>query len=89
MSVASAVLVLQDPKLNVHRLDERSVFIEKRKHVPTCRTLKLNLLDFLHFVKTVGSSYADQLGRVAFVGFEVQVQSDFLYAHFLEELNID
>ena len=71
MGVATAVLVLQDGQLDVHGFDERHVFVAQWKYVPAGWPLKLNLLDFLHFVEAISSADADELGSIAFISLKV------------------
>ena len=76
MRVAAAVLVLYNCYLDVVSFYEfASVFLQ-RKHVPPFGLFKLNLFDFLEFVKTVVGADRNFLGRIRLVGSHVQVNRE-------------
>jgi len=82
------MLVLQDSQLYVRSFDVGLVFVGEREDVPPSWLFELDLLDFLQFEETVGSTDADKLWCVAFVCFEIKVKSDFLDPHLLQELDV-
>ena len=80
MGVSSLVLVLKNPNLNEHRLDEVVFLSRIRIHlgripkfegVPADWLIKLNHLNFLDLLETVLQPYRYFLRGVRFIGFEV------------------
>ncbi len=94
MRIPPTMLVLQYCQLTLHGLyvgfQHLSIhtFLLKLECKPPNGLLKVNVLDLLQLIETVSDSYGYLGGSIAFIGLEIQIQSDLLHTHFFKELNI-
>ena len=71
VSISARLLVLQDPDLDVHRLDRGPISVVQREDVPAERLNELYHFQLLQLVEAVRDPDRDLLGCVALVRLEV------------------
>ena len=83
------MLVLEDGDLNQVCFQETSAIFVQRNYVPAVRVVKLNLLDFLKFMKAIIDLDRYFLRRVRFICPEVQEDREFNQLFPPQKLNVD